>query len=83
MNKKEKQNEKTYYDVKIEATLPATIIYRVLAESPEEAFEEIKNNIKLHVPSSVKYNINLQKKIKATIYDAGCSVIKYMQRFVQ
>ena len=67
-----------YYDVHITAQLPATLIYRIFAESPEEAAEMTKN---AH-PNGVKYKLVGRKDIKLTVYDAGCSMIKLVKNLV-
>jgi hypothetical protein len=72
-----KPKPKTYFDVKIECMLPATIIYRVFAEDAEQASSLIKGLS----PSSVQYKINGKKDIKLIVYDAGCCVIKYIKKF--
>ena len=74
--KEEKPKQKTYFDVKMEVLLPATVIYRVLAIDAESALLEVKNNT---VPAHVKYVLGRKKDIKVTIYDAGCTVIKFMK----
>jgi hypothetical protein len=70
-----KPKPKFYYDVKIECMLPATLIYRVLAEDAQKAAEMIK-----HIqPVSVKHRLIGRKELKLTVYDAGCTVIKYLK----
>lgn len=73
-NKKEIK-QKYYFDVKVETTLPATLIYKVYAETPEEASELIKNA----QPNAVKYKLPGRKDIKLIVYDVGCSVIKFVK----
>lgn len=72
--KKEKVIQKKYYDVKVEVTVPALLIYRVLAEDAKEASELIKNK----QPTSIKYRLNMKKSLSLKVYEAGCSVIKYI-----
>jgi len=66
---------KYYYDVKVECMLPATLIYRVHAESPEQASQLIKGL----TPNSVKHRLIGRKELKLTVYDAGSSMIKFMK----
>ena len=66
---------KFYYDVKVEALLPATLVYRVLAETPEQAAQLIKNMS----PNSVKHRLIGRKEIKLMVYDAGSTMIKYVR----
>jgi hypothetical protein len=70
--------EKVYWDVKIEATLPATLTYRVLAETPEEAIQLTKNMN----PSGVKYKLAGKKNLKATVYNAGTMMVKLVKNLM-
>ena len=67
--------KKIYYNVVVETLLPATISYRVLAETAEEAVEMIRNMR----PSDVKYRLNGRREIKLTVYEFGQCVVKYMK----
>ena len=67
-----------YYTVRIETMLPATLHYRVLASSPEEAFIKIK-----HIqPNEVHHKLNGRKDIKATVYDYGTLVVKLIRHLI-
>jgi hypothetical protein len=66
---------KRYFDVKIECMLPATIIYRVLAEDPEQASTLIKNA----QPTSIKHKLAGRKETKLTVYDGGSSLIRLIK----
>ena len=68
-----KQLEKQNFDIKLECLLPATLTYRILAETPEEALQLIRNI----QPLNVKYRLAGKKNIKATIYKAGQNIILY------
>lgn len=70
--------EKKYYDVKVEAMLPATLTYKVLAETPEQAVELIKNK----QPNSVHHKLAGRKESKATVYESGSSVIRFIKRLM-
>jgi hypothetical protein len=77
--KKEKPKPQlTYYDVKVEALIPATLVYRILAEDAKQASEMIKNK----QPNTVKYRLHGKKDIKLLVYDAGCTMIKFMKNLV-
>ncbi len=81
MTEKPKEKPKplpTYFDVKVEVLLPATLVFRVLAEDANKAADMIKNK---H-PNSVKYRLHGKKDIKLTVYDAGCTIIKFMKNLV-
>lgn len=71
--------ELKYYDVKLEVKLPATITYRILAESPEKAFELSKRA----TPTGVKYNIAHKLDIKAIVYDSGTTMIRFIKNFIR
>lgn len=66
---------KNWYDVRIECLLPATLTYRILAEDAEQAASLIKGLS----PNSVKHKLIGRKEIKMIVYDAGCSVIKFIK----
>jgi hypothetical protein len=64
--------DKKLYDVKVECLVPATAVYRVLAESPEEALDLIKTS----KPKDIKYRFNVRKLLKGIVYDAGSVMIR-------
>lgn len=66
---------KHYYDVKVECMLPATLTYRVLAETPQQASEMIKNIS----PTTVKHKLIGRKEKKLSVYDAGSNMIKFVK----
>lgn len=69
---------KFYYDVKVECMLPATLTYRVHAETPQQAAEMIKSL----TPTMVKHRLLGRKNIKLMVYDAGCSMIRHMKNLL-
>ena len=71
--------QKLYYDVKVECMLPATLIYRVLAEDAEQAAELIKGMS----PIGVKHRLIGKKDIKLTVYEAGSSMIKWVKNLLR
>ena len=64
-----------YYDVRVECTVPSTIVFKVLASSPEEALQKIKSS----KPVSVQPRLNARKDIKATVYDSGSNIIRFIK----
>jgi hypothetical protein len=74
---KNKSKEKQYFDIVLEAQIPCIVKYRVLAESAEEALEEIKRS----PPVNVKPILNQKRDIKATVYNSGSSMIQYIKRW--
>jgi hypothetical protein len=73
-----KPKPKFYYDVKVEVMLPAVLTYRVLAEDPQQAADMIRNL----QPNTVKHRLIGRKEFKLTVYDAGCTVIKFMKNLM-
>lgn len=58
-----------YYDVKVEAMVPAIITYSILAENEEEAMEKYeKNNLPIF---EIKYELVRRKENVASVYDKG------------
>ena len=68
----------TYFDVVIEAQAPVTLKFRVLAENAEQALEIVQT--RRPNPIMAKTHFHRKKDLKATIYDAGCCVIKFLKR---
>lgn len=69
---------KLYYDVKVECMIPATLTYRVLAETPEQAAEMIKGMS----PIGVKHRLVGKKDIKLSVYDAGSTMLRWMKNIL-
>ena len=81
INKKQKIIEKpkpVYYTIVLEAMIPATLKYKVLANSPEEALELMAKSQPIQQPKLI---INSMKKLKASIFNYGTSILKYSKRF--
>jgi hypothetical protein len=74
---KTKPKPKFYYDLKVSSMIPATVTYRIFAESPEQAVE-IYNANKNISANSVQHKLAGKKDLKIMVYDAGCSIIKYI-----
>lgn len=77
--KKKLPPPKFYYDVKVECMLPATVTYRILAETPEKAAEMIKGMS----PTSVKHKLIGRKELKLMVYDAGSNFIKLIKNIIK
>lgn len=69
--------QKKYYDIRLEALVPCTLTYRVFAYDEHSALEEIARK----TPANVKPNVSLKRDIKATVYDAGTSIIRFAKSF--
>src|ERR1700743_414687 len=73
-----KTPEKQYYNILLETLIPTTLTYRVLAESPEEALDMIKT---APLSGPPKLQFPKLKKIKASIFLSGTSIIKLTKNF--
>jgi hypothetical protein len=69
---------KYYYDVKVECMLPAVLTYRILAETPEQAAELIKNS----QPNSVQHKLIGRKEMVLRVYDASSTMIRFMKKLL-
>lgn len=78
MEKIAKKPDLVYYDVKVETLIPATLVFRILAEDAEEAANMIKNK----QPNQVKYRLHGRKDIKLTVYNASSTLIKFVKNLV-
>lgn len=67
-----------YYTVKIETMLPATLTYKILANSPEEAVNKARKT----QPQQIQHRLAGKKDIKATIYEFGSTMIKLITNLV-
>lgn len=76
---KDKKPIKQYFEVRMEVMLPATLTYRVYAETPEEAIELIKHK----APNTVKPRINGKKDLKIMVYNAGTSLIRLIKNLTR
>lgn len=70
--------EKKYYDVKVEAMIPATLTFRVLAEDPQQAAELIRGAS----PRSVQHRLVGRKDLKLSVYDAGSTMLRWMKNLL-
>lgn len=69
---------KYYYDIKVECMLPATLTYRVLAETPQQAAEMIKGR----QPTGVQHKLIGRKELKLSVYDAGSVMIRFVKKLL-
>jgi hypothetical protein len=77
MNKKEnKPIVKKYYEVRVECMIPATLTYRILAESPEQAAEMYK----YLSPVGVKHKLAGRKESKLSVSEAYSSMILFVRK---
>jgi len=78
MDKKEKPKEKRYYTIELEAMVPATIRYRILAETPEEALDLLDKTPPLERPRT---RLPGMRKQVAKVYLWGTNMLQYLKRF--
>ena len=71
----EKPIEKKSYEVRVEAMVPATLYYRVLAVDPEEAIKLIKGR----APNNIRYVVPAKRDLKIMVYRAGQSIIELVK----
>lgn len=71
--------EKKYFNVVVECMLPATVTYRVLAETPEQA-AELYRNIS---PISVKHKLAGKKDNKLKVYLSGSLMILFIKNLLR
>lgn len=71
--------QKYYFDLRLECMLPATLHYKVLAESAEQAAELIKGLS----PNGVKHKLIGKRDIKLTVYDSGSSIIRFIKNLIR
>ena len=72
-----KKVEKSYFDIVVNASVPAEIHYRVYAKDEIEALQLVPSS----QPTNIKYFINVKRNIKLIIYSAGTKIIKLVKNF--
>ena len=73
---------KQYYSVKIEASAPITLFYRILAETPEQALEIIeKTPASCQMERAPKPIVQRAKKNSVQVYLSGTSLIKLAKKY--
>jgi len=71
------KKEKKHFDIRLEAMAPVILTYRILADDEQDALLQMDKK----TPTSIKPIILRKKNIKATVYDAGSSLIKFVKAF--
>lgn len=77
------QIEKKYYTIKLETIVPVELTFRVLAEDPVKATEMISKIPLPSLYSQPKLNLSRMKRLKATVYLAGSTMIEWIKTFNQ
>jgi len=75
--KKQLPKEKKYYDIRLEALVPCTITYRIFADDEHDALAQMSKKS----PSGVRPNVAKKRDIKAVVYDAGSSIVRFAKTF--
>lgn len=79
----EPASEKQLYDVRIQATAPIQLTFRVLAETPEKALEMVESrNPSARLVGTSPPDLGKMKKIKGTVYQAGTLLIKFFKNYI-
>lgn len=74
--------KKEYYDVKVEIITPVTLVYRVFAESAEDALNIIeKSYFKLSPKSISPPKLSLAKKVKILVYETGSTILSKFKNY--
>lgn len=68
--------QKQFYTVKMEVSAPVLLTYRVYAESPEQAIELVQKQPFQSLSEAPKPFLSRMRKLKATVYAAGNSLIQ-------
>lgn len=65
-------DQKQYYTIKVEALVPAEVVYKVLASNPQEALQMIEkpDGVKFIQPP-VRYVLARLRKLGAKLYNYG------------
>lgn len=81
LSKKKINKQKQYFTVKLEATAPVILTYKILAEDPEEAsLMAIKlRGQKQTAPPSISFA--KLSNITAKIYKSGTSILELTKKF--
>lgn len=69
---------KYYFDIRVECMLPATLTYRILAETPQQAAEMIKNK----TPNSISHKLIGKKDLILRVFDSGSCMIRHIKKFM-
>ncbi len=78
MDKTKEEPKLEYYTIEVEAMIPATLKYKILAKSAEEAFAGLSKAFSLQPP---KLNLTGMKRLSARVYNYGTKILKYSKKF--
>jgi len=75
----EDKKEKRYFDIRVDALVPCSMTYRVLAENEEDALKQMDKKD----PTSFKPKLIAKKLVKATVYEAGSLMIRLVKNYIR
>lgn len=75
----ENEDHKQYYDVIVEGKIPIIFMWKILASSPEEAYQISKKR----APHDKKYSMSSFLEHKIVVLLSGTSLVKYIKNIVR
>lgn len=69
---------KSYYNVTVEGIVPVTVVYRVYAENPEDAYRMVKTAPWQNLAGNPVPKMNRLKSMKSVIKKWGTAMIELM-----
>jgi hypothetical protein len=84
IKKKEKEASvpvKQYFTIVLEATVPVTLSYRVLADDAEDALNLMQRSPMTGMSAAPKLTLPRIKKHKAKVYQSGTTTIKLVKNY--
>lgn len=75
---KEAAPKQQYYTVKIEAMVPCTLTYKILANNPQDALTKARKT----KPHNIMHQLNGRKDLKASVYKFGYSIIELVMNLI-
>lgn len=76
----DKKPVKKYYTVKMQTEMPVEMVFRVLAESSEQALQLVEQN-KAPLAEPIRPNFAKIRRFFAKVYDSGSNIINLSKRY--
>lgn len=76
---KDQEKQKVQYSVKIDATIPLVVNYKVWAYSPEEAVEMARKLTNQYLSGPPTLEWRSLRRLKATVYTAGTLLVQLVK----
>lgn len=77
---KNKPIQKEHFTIRVEAMVPVTLLYKVYAESPEQAVDKVRQGYAA-LYEAPKLALNRARYLRASVYSAGTSIIRWVKSF--